>query len=80
MDWPPGADGVVCGHCHGNDARLNPPDEKHAETVALGRILDCGVENALRYSKRKKCFLTIGDVQTMFQRKDHFRNKFFTAG
>ena len=38
--------GTLCGHCHGSLTALNEGNS------SLGRIFDCGVDNALRLKKR----------------------------
>lgn len=68
LRWPKGANGVICGHCHGNEACLNLPSR--GGSSELGKILDCGVENALKHSKRKRCYFPIGEIQRIFQQKD----------
>lgn len=68
LRWPEGANGVICGHCHGNEACLNLPGK--GGSSELGKILDCGVENALKHSKRSRCYFPIGEIQRIFQQKD----------
>ncbi len=68
LEWV-GSVGMLCGHCHGNREVLNLPYEQHPDTCRMGRILDCGVENALRYTKRRRCFFTIAELQKIWQKK-----------
>ncbi len=68
LEWV-GAVGMLCGHCHGNRDVLNLPDERQPNTYRMGKILDCGVDNALKYTGRRRCFFTIAEVQKIWQKK-----------
>lgn len=80
LNWPSRANGVICGHCHGNETCLNLPERNNIETVKLGKILDCGVDNALKNSKNQRCYFTIAEIQKILQQKEDIFNKLKTPG
>lgn len=75
LEWPRGANGVICGHCHGNEDQINLPNISNPKTYSLGSILDCGVDNALIYSNHLKCYFTINEIQKILKDKKVLKNK-----
>lgn len=51
----------VCGHSHGNCAKLNPAEKQ------FGKILDCGVDNALKTVGRP--FFWLDEVDQIMDKK-----------
>lgn len=59
--------GTLCGHCHGSIPALNENNSK------LGRIFDCGVDNALRL-KDRPYFLLDECIKYLSVKEDWDRN------
>lgn len=61
--WPEGNKGrmAIIGHSHGNLVGANPDDQ------GLGKILDCGVENAIKYNGT--AFFSLEEIKEIMLKK-----------
>lgn len=64
LDWDQITYGVLCGHCHGNNKVLNPGNSEY------GRLLDCGVDNAINLYGR--VYFTLEECMDILRAKDNF--------
>jgi len=63
--WPYQSDGSWCcvSHSHSNSKELNPFEQN------FGKILDCGTDNALKYSNNQSPFFTWEGIKQIMGRK-----------
>lgn len=64
LDVASGVWGTLCGHCHGDMECLNPGN------TDFGRILDCGVDNALKHTG--KLWFTLEEALEILFKKDRW--------